>query len=184
MKGLGRTGGVMGALFAVMMLFAVPIVLYNMVPLARREVADYFVQAAQDWKQYTIDNSKTPGPYDGVLVDWRDVIAVEAVKRNQDFRNVTYDDAYKATQRFTYLYEWEECHWHYPPEDETWEPWEHCTEYWKYVPYEMDKVMADEGFTSEQMDWAYELTNYARLLVEDNIECHYDSGNQKWVCNK
>lgn len=177
--GIGRTTGLVGLLIFAMLLFAAPITLRQMIPLATRAVASHYPQAAEAWRVET--RNRSTHSYPGVLVDWREVIAFDAVRRNQDFRGVTYGDAYTVTQRFTRLRTWWEKICYTDAEGE-----EHCyeVEHRWYEQKFLEEVMQEAGFTDDQKAWAYDLLQKAYLLLEDGIECRYDQSSSAWTCNK
>ena len=87
---------VLGVLLLVLLLFASPFLMYQKVPLASTEVADMYVNAAQAVEQST----QSPADPQGVTVNWQQVLAVDAVRYNQDFSQVTPSDAYQTAELF------------------------------------------------------------------------------------
>jgi hypothetical protein len=88
--------GVLGALLLVLLLFAAPFLMYQKVPLVSAQVADMYVNAAQAVEQST----RSPADPQGVAVNWQQVLAVDAVRLNQDFSRVTPSDAYTTAALF------------------------------------------------------------------------------------
>jgi len=88
--------GVLGILLLVALLFAAPFLMRQKVPLVSTQVADMYVNAAQAARQST----QTPPDPQGVTVNWQQVLAVDAVRYNQDFSQVAPPDAYRTAELF------------------------------------------------------------------------------------
>jgi hypothetical protein len=88
--------GVLGVMLLVALLFAAPFLMYQKVPLVSTQVADMYVNAAQAARQST----QTPPDPQGVAVNWQQVLAVDAVRYNQDFSQVAPLDAYQTAKLF------------------------------------------------------------------------------------
>jgi hypothetical protein len=88
--------GVLGVLLLVALLFAAPFLMYQKVPLVSMRVADMYVNAAQAVEQST----QSPADPQGVPVNWQQVLAVDAVRYNQDFSQVAPSDAYQTAKLF------------------------------------------------------------------------------------
>lgn len=66
------------------LLFAGPIVIWERVPIVTPSQAKIYVDAAKEVSE------STKSPCDpGVTVDWQPLLAIEAVRLNQDFRKAT-----------------------------------------------------------------------------------------------
>lgn len=187
---MGGMGGGIGLVVLAYLFFAAPITLYKQIPLASNQVAENYLNAADAWRDFTQQN--TTAGYPTVLVDWEEVISLHAVLLDQDFRGVTYSDAYAVTQEFTQLHQQTHEHCTYPPPPPPPPPpeppppdpdpicWDH--EHRWYTRKTLQQVMSDHGFTVKQENWAYEMLQHAGLLLDPAVECQYSSSEKKWVC--
>ncbi|SMB95913.1 peptidase M23 [Thermanaeromonas toyohensis ToBE] len=77
------------------LLFAGPIVIWERVPIVTPSQAQIYVDAAKEVSE------STKSPCDpGVTVDWQPLLAIEAVRLEQDFRKATPDRARELAGMF------------------------------------------------------------------------------------
>jgi hypothetical protein len=87
---------VVGGFMMFLALFGAPFFMHQKVPLVSMDVADMYVNAAQAVTAMT----KNPAEPQGISVNWQQVLAIDAVRFNQDFSKVTAADAYQAALLF------------------------------------------------------------------------------------
>lgn len=194
---LGGFGGMIAALFIITLMIVVPAVLYKQIPLAKKATAALYPAAAQDWAAYTATQT-TPG-YPNVVVDWEEVISFDAVYRDQDFRSVSYSQAFARTKEFTKLNMEIHEHCYYPPAPPPPPPpdppepppppppppppicWDHLHAW--YTLNSLEQVMEKHGFSESEKNWAYDLLQNAWMLLKGGFTCEYDPNSQGWVCH-
>jgi hypothetical protein len=89
---------VIGAFLFVLFIFlfiAAPLTLRNRVPIVSSDIAFGYVNAAE-----AVSASTKSPCNDGVVVDWQQVIAIDAVRLNQDFRKSTPEEEKQVAQMF------------------------------------------------------------------------------------
>lgn len=77
------------------LLFSAPAVIYKRVPIVTDEQAAYYYDAAEA----VSDSTRSPC-FKGVTVNWQEVIAVDAVRLNQEFEGTSYSRALELAQKF------------------------------------------------------------------------------------
>lgn len=173
---MGGVGGLFGIVILIVMLVAIPITLYQKVPLARRDVALLYQEAAREWEASTqADSTAFHVTFQGARVDWKEAIAFDAVRRKQDFRYVTKESILRTMALFTEEHEAsvDLCIEDSCPHQHRW-----------HTARRLKSVMEAQRFSDEQKAWAYELQRNAYLLLERDIRCEYDVHKHDWSCNK
>ncbi len=87
---------VLGGFLLFLALFGAPFFMHQKVPLVSTDVADMYANAARAVTAMT----QNPAEPQGVAVNWQQVLAVDAVRLNQNFSNVTPSDAYRTALLF------------------------------------------------------------------------------------
>ena len=77
------------------LLFAGPVVIAKRVPMVTPEQARYYRDAA-----LAVSNSTKSPCNSGVIVNWQEVIAIDAVRLKQIFENINKNRANELTQKF------------------------------------------------------------------------------------
>ncbi|GBF35408.1 metalloendopeptidases [Desulfocucumis palustris] len=132
--------GILLPVFLICVLFSGPVVVHERVPMVSQEQAMLYFNAAK-----RVSNS-TSSPCDkGVIVNWQQVIAIDAVLLNQDFSNANEDRAYQLARRF--VEKIGECtHCQGTGEKRT------CSTYPVYRLKTIDEVMDELGFSQEEKE--------------------------------
>lgn len=145
-------------LFILLLFFLLaPVVL---VPMAPPATAQLYQQGVSLHLEHVASETTPSHPLPSI--DWREVLAVETVLREQRFADVTLSDAITAAQRFTARRSRVEEHCASPDlsstgdaaTDESLELQCETVEIVWYEPISFDAVMSQLRFRPDQIDWA------------------------------
>lgn len=130
---------VLAPLTLLALLFAGPIVIWERVPIAEPEQALVYVNAAREV------SAGTSSPCDdGVKVDWQPLLAIDAVRLEQDFRKANPGRAEELARMFIEKAgSCEVCDGGDPP---------NCTSYPTYRLRSLDEVLDELKFSQEQRE--------------------------------